>query len=163
MHQDAKDQIPPASLELERQGIPHRVFRHAGVVTSLVQAADERGQRPEQVVRSILFRLRQGHFVMVLARGGSQISWRKLRQHLSQSRLTLATEDEVLRITGYAIGSVSPFGLRQRVRILVDRQVLEEEQISIGAGWANTGLILGSQDLMNALTGAEILDLVEGA
>lgn len=161
MHQNINEAAPPASLELKRLGIPHRIFRHAGVVTSLEQAAVERGQRPAQVVRSILFRIEQDHFVMVLAAGGEQISWRKLRKHLSQNRLTLATDDEVLRITGYAIGSVSPLGLRQHVRILVDRKVLDEEQISIGSGVANTGLIMRSQDLMSALGDAEVLNLVE--
>jgi prolyl-tRNA editing enzyme YbaK/EbsC (Cys-tRNA(Pro) deacylase) len=160
MDQKAMDQLPPASRELQRLGIAHRVFRHAGVLTSLEQAAQERGQRPEQVVRSILFRLGQDQFIMVLARGGAQIPWKKLRQHLAQNRLTLATEDEVLRITGYAIGTVSPFGLRQHVRIFIDRQVLVEDQISLGSGVANTGIIMRSRDLLGALAGAETLDLV---
>ena len=160
MDQKAADQLPPASLELERLGIPHRVFRHAGVTTSLEQAARERGQRPEQVVRSILFRLGQDDFVMVLASGGAQIPWKKLRQQVSQNRLTLATAEEVVQITGYAIGTVSPFGMRQHVRILIDRRVLTKQQISIGSGLANTGIVMSSQDLLRALPEGEILDLI---
>jgi prolyl-tRNA editing enzyme YbaK/EbsC (Cys-tRNA(Pro) deacylase) len=162
MDQKAMDQVPPASLELESLGIPHRVFRHAGVITSLEQAAEERGQHPEQVVRSILFRLGHDRFIMVLARGAAQIPWKKLRQQLSQNRLTLATEEEVLRITGYAIGTVSPFGVHQPVPIYVDHQILAEDQISIGSGLANTGIVMRSQDLLRALRSPEFLDLVRG-
>ncbi len=100
---------PPASLALEKLGIPHKVFSHSGQVNSLEQAARERDQRPEQVVRSILFRLSEGEFIMALAAGPAQISWKRLRQHLGQSRLTMASEDEVLAVTGYRIGTVSPF------------------------------------------------------
>ena len=60
---------PPASLALDQLGIEHRIFLHEGSVTSFEQAARERGQRPEQVVRSILFQVRPEEFVMVLMAG----------------------------------------------------------------------------------------------
>jgi len=100
---------------------------------------------------------------MVLAGGGAQIPWQKLRKHLAQNRLTLASEDGVLRITGYTIGSVSPFGLRQHVRILIDRRVLAQEQISGGSGRVNTGIVMRRRDLLRALRGAEIVDLAQAA
>src|SRR5689334_17436404 len=46
---------PPASIALEKLNIPHQVFRHQTPVTSFEQAAADRNQRPEQIVRSILF------------------------------------------------------------------------------------------------------------
>src|SRR5574337_790017 len=130
---------PPVSLALEQLGIPHRVFRHPGQVASLEQAARERGQRPEQVVRSILFRLGEGEYLMALVAGPAQISWKRLRQHLGQSRLTMASEDEVLAVTGYRVGTVSPFGLPRPLKVLIDPGVLMEEEVSIGSGLPNTG------------------------
>ena len=151
---------PPVSLALEKLGISHRVFRHARQVTSLEQAASERGQRPEQVVRSIVFRIGEGEFIMALVAGPSQISWKKLRQHLGQSRLTMASEDEVLEVTGYRIGTVSPFGLARPLKVLIDPSVLNEEDISIGSGIRNTGIILKSADLQRGLGNYEIVQLV---
>jgi Cys-tRNA(Pro)/Cys-tRNA(Cys) deacylase len=101
---------PPVSLALELLNIPHRVFVHPGPVDSLEQAARERGQRPEQVVRSILFRTAEDEYLMALVAGPAQISWKALRAFLGQSRLTMANEQEVLAVTGYPIGAVSPFG-----------------------------------------------------
>ena len=152
---------PPASLALEKLGIPHRVFQHTDHVTSLEQAAQERGQRPEQVVRSILFRLAEGEFVMALVGGPAQISWKRLRQHFGQSRLTMATEEQVLAVTGYRIGTVSPFGLPQPLKILIDPNVINEEEVSIGSGVRNTVLIIRSSDLIRALKCAEIIQLIE--
>ena len=112
--------VPPVSLALEQLGIPQRVFRHAGPVHSLEQAARERGQRPEQVVRTILFRLGRGEYVLALIAGSGQISWKALRRHVGQPRLSLAAEAEVLQVTGYPIGAVGPFGLATRLRVLID-------------------------------------------
>ncbi len=149
----------PATLYLDARGIPYRMFQHAGVVESLEQAAAERGQRPGQVVRSILFRLPEGPYVMVLAAGPQQISWPALRRHLSQHRLSLATPEEVLAVTGYQIGAVSPFGVRQApLPVLMDRRVLEEEEISLGSGERGLAIIMRSQDLLKALPHVDIGD-----
>jgi Cys-tRNA(Pro) deacylase len=146
----------PASLALAALDIPHRVFQHPGAVNSLEQAAQERGQRPEQVVRSILFRLGQDEYALVLMAGPAQVSWRALRRHLGQSRLTLAREEEVLAVTGYPIGAVSPFGLPRPLRVLVDERVLAQEEVSIGSGVRGTAVILQVEDLMCALPQAEL-------
>ena len=114
----------PVTRVLDALDTPYRYFRHPGKVKSLEQAARERGQAPQQVIRSIVFRLSGSEFVMVLVAGPSQISWPALRSYLGHSRLTMASEEEVLRVTGYPLGAVSPFGLPEPLRILVDRSVL---------------------------------------
>jgi Cys-tRNA(Pro)/Cys-tRNA(Cys) deacylase len=150
------DVAPPASIFLTQHGIAHRIFRHQGSIHSLEQAAKERGQAPDQVVRSILFRLGKGEFVMVLAPGPQQISWPELRTYLGQSRLTMATDDEVVQVTGYRPGSVSPFGLPAPLRILADEEVFAHEEISLGSGERGVAIIMRASDLKAVLTGLEI-------
>ena len=141
----------PVTRALDAKGIPYRLFIHPGQLQSLEQAAQERGQRPEQVVRSILFRLASDTFVMVLAPGPQQISWPALRQHLGVTRMSMAWPEEVLERTGYLHGAVSPFGLPSPIRILVDQGVLAEDEISIGSGVRNTTVIMLTVDLRRAL------------
>ena len=152
---------PPASIALDRLGIPHRIFRHETPVDSFEQAASDRNQRPEQVVRSILFQVRPDEFVMVLMAGREQVDWRSLRKLVGRSRMRMATEDEVLEVTGYRVGTVSPFGMKRQVRVLIDSSVLKEEEISIGSGIRNTAIILKSADLRRALGEAEVISLGE--
>ena len=152
---------PPASIALDQLGIPHRIFRHETPVDSFEQAASDRNQRPEQVVRSILFQVRPDEFVMVLMAGREQVDWRSLRKLVGRSRMRMATEDEVLEVTGYRVGTVSPFGVKRQVRVLIDSGVLKEEEISIGSGIRNTAIILKSADLRRALEEAEVISLVE--
>jgi Cys-tRNA(Pro)/Cys-tRNA(Cys) deacylase len=147
----------PATQALDALNIPYRFFRHAGKVNSVAQAAEERGLDIDQVVRSIVFRLRPGQYVMVLVSGEHQISWPLLRKYFNQSRLTLATEDEVLEVTGYQLGAVSPFGLPMLMQILVDQSVMQFDEVSIGAGERSTAIILKTFDLLNALGQVEIV------
>jgi Cys-tRNA(Pro)/Cys-tRNA(Cys) deacylase len=142
---------PPVSIALTGLDIPHRVFRHPGLVHSLEQAAEERGQRTEQVVRSILFRLAKGEYAMVLMAGPDQISWRALRAHFGQSRLTMASREEVLQVTGYELGAVAPFGLPVPVPIVIDESVLAQDEISIGSGVRGTTIFLKPDDLLQGL------------
>ena len=146
----------PVSLALEEMGIPHSVFVHESPQKTLVQAAYERDQQPEQIVRSILFRISEGDYVMVLMAGPRQIDWKKLRKAVGKSRVTMASPDEVLRITGYRLGAVAPFGLTKELRILVDKSVTNEKIVSMGSGEVGTAVIVTSDDLMRALGEVEI-------
>jgi Cys-tRNA(Pro)/Cys-tRNA(Cys) deacylase len=162
---------PPASIALDSLGIPHRLFIHGTPVSSFEEAASARGQRPEQIVRSILFQIRDGEFLMVLMAGPGQIDWKKLRQLVKRSRIRMATEEEVLEVTGYRIGTVSPFGLRtqarpefdRRVKVKIDASVLREDEISIGSGIRNVAIIMKSSDVQKALGDIEIVELGESS
>jgi len=145
----------PVTRALKQMQIPHRLFRHPGPVQSLEQAARERGQRPEQIVRSILFRLAKDEYVMVLIAGGRQVNWQTLRRYLGRSRLTMARPEEVLAVTGYPRGAVSPFGLPRPLRILADESIFAEEEISIGSGERGVTVIMRTADLKRALGNVE--------
>lgn len=154
------DRLTPVGAELHARGIPFREFRHPGPVFSLEQAAEERGQRPEQVVRSILFRLARDEYLMVLVAGPSQVDWKALRRLVGQSRLTMASADEVREITGYEIGAVSPFALPRPLRVLLDESVTREAEVSIGSGERGTTVILSAADLLRALGDVERVSVI---
>jgi Cys-tRNA(Pro)/Cys-tRNA(Cys) deacylase len=153
----------PVTQDLDRLNIPYRIFTHPGPVKSLEQAAEERGQEPQQVIRSLLFRLSADDFVLALMAGSGQVDWKTLRRYLGEKRLTTAGEEEMLRVTGYPRGAVSPLGLPQPLRTLADPAVFAPQEISIGSGVRGTTVILRAHDLHRALPGVEITPLGKGA
>lgn len=142
---------------LEERSIPFRLFQHNGPIHSLEQAADERGQQPEQVVRSIVFRVAEGEFLMVLMPGPGQIPWKALRRYLGQSRISMATEAELLDATGYQPGTVNPFGLPRPMRLLIDQGVLDQAEISLGSGKRGLAILMAPGDLLKAVDQPEIV------
>ena len=151
----------PAVAALKQAGASFSIFQHTRKIHSLEEAAEERGQRPDQIVRSILFRLNPGTFVLVLASGVQQISWKALRAYLGERRLTTATPEEVLQITGYEIGAVTPFGLRTTVRVLADQAVFDRPVISLGSGKKGVALILESNLIKALIPDLEIVPLTD--
>ena len=154
-------ETPPVSIALEEISVPHKIFRHENPVNSFEQAASDRGQRASHIVRSILFRISEDEFIIVLVAGSAQISWKVLRKHLGRSRISMATENEVFTVTGYRVGTVGPFGLPNQLKVLIDASVMREEEISIGSGMRNTAIILKSADLRHALKNADVVSLTE--
>lgn len=148
----------PALRALEKLGIRYHLHRHGHRPRSLEQAARERGLEPQQIVRSLVFRLEGGKYVMVLMPGPQQVDWPKLRAHLGVSRVTMATAEEVQQMTGYEPGTVSPFGLPDDLRLLADASLLKLEKLSVGVGLRGAGIILKRRDLMDRLN-PEIVDL----
>lgn len=149
----------PVTRALDALNTPYRVFQHTGPVESLEQAALERGQVPEQVIRSLVFRVSQDNYVMVLMAGAQLVSWGALRKYLGVSRVTMAHAEEMRAVTGYEIGAVSPFGLPRPMRILADESVFVPKEISIGSGVRGLAVILASNDLKRALDTVEIVAL----
>lgn len=136
---------------LSELGIPHSLHIHDKPLRSLEQAAAERGLENDQIVRSLLFRLEDQQYVLVLVAGPGKVSWAKLRKTLGVRRLTTARDTEVKDVTGFEPGAVSPIGLQSTIRILVDRSLLKQATLSIGAGIRNAGVILQRDDLLRIL------------
>lgn len=141
----------PVTKALDELGIPYQLHIHESHVHSLEQAARERNLKPEQIVRSLLFRCEGNQYVIVLMPGPMKVNWPKLRQHLEVSRITTATAEQVLEITGYVSGAVSPFGLPTPMRILADQSILDLDIISLGAGIRNAGVILKREDMLRVV------------
>jgi Cys-tRNA(Pro) deacylase len=146
----------PATQALDLLSVPYRVFEHLHPPESIEEAARERGQTPDQIIRSILFRYEKVNYFLVLMAGPGQISWRKLRLHLGISRISMATEGEVLAVTGYTVGTVSPFGLPYSIRILADISIFRSQEVSLGSGVRGVAIILKSADLRRALGEIEV-------
>ncbi len=147
---------PPATKALENRNLFYRVIQHDHHPKNATEAAALRQQKPEQVVRSLLFRLEDGSFVMVLIPGGYRAHWPTLRRYLGQRRITMASPAEVQKITGYPIGTVSPLGLPTPIRILADERIFQQPEISMGAGVFKAAIILTPETLRQALPQMEI-------
>ena len=68
----------------------------------------------------------------------------------------MADPAEVQQATGYRIGTVAPVGLPSPLPILIDESVLQFEEISMGSGEPNTGILLKRDDLVKILPEAQV-------
>lgn len=98
-------------------------------------AAEVMGVRPEQIIKTVLF-LADGQPVLVIASGLARIAWKRLADYLGVSRRRLKTGNagQVQAVTGYVVGSVPPFGHKEKLRTIVEQAVYEQAVVYGGGG-----------------------------
>ena len=124
-------------------------------VKTVEQAVEASGFPKERIVKSIVLMSREGP-ILVVARGESRVSFKKLREIVGKVRM--AKPEEVLKITGYEVGSVPPVGVD--IRTIVDRRVLENDYV-LGGGGSHNRLLKIDPGKIVEYQKAEVLDVTE--
>jgi Cys-tRNA(Pro) deacylase len=140
------------------RGIRGELIRPGGPTPTVETAAAALGVRPEQVIKSLLF-LVDGSPYLVIVRGTARVSTPKLLQALGAREARLGKKAEVEAITGFPVGGTPPFGHRQSIPVLIDRGVLDLEEIYAGGGADDVMLRLRVDDLVQA-TGGRLTDMI---
>lgn len=139
-------------------GIEFVVTEH-GPVRSLAAAADARGLTPDRVLKSIVVRRGEGDHLFVLVPGGRTISWPKLRGLLGVNRLSMPSAEDALEVTGYARGTITPFGSSAHLPVIADTSI-PTGPVSIGGGAHGVAFTVDSAALVAALK-AQVADVTE--
>lgn len=135
---------------LDEQGVAYRVLPHLEAVFTVEAAAQQRGVRQEEMVKSILLRDRKRRYVMACVTGDAQLDPKAVRDVLPEDwkRLSFASRDEILAVTGYVQGAVSPLCLLEDVPVVFDEAIGRLERVNISSGDPMAGLELWPQDLI---------------
>ena len=132
-----------------------------GIPTATVdRAAAAVGTTPDNIVKSLMF-LVDGEPVVVIACGRGRVDSRAIASHfgMARKRIKLADSQTVVETTGFAVGSLPPFGHKRALRTLIDRQVLTRKDVFAGGG-AVSALLRLSPDEIVRVTGGVVLPLV---
>lgn len=129
--------VTPATEAADDLGITYRMVHH-GPVSSAEEAAERRGISIGQLAKTLVVRVEEGRYVMVLVPGDRGMDYRKLRSHLGVRRLSMPDPEEALSATGYPRGTITPLGAGGWP-VVIDRSLMEHDEVSLGAGvpgWA---------------------------
>jgi Cys-tRNA(Pro) deacylase len=121
-------------------------------------AARAVGSRLEQIVKTLVF-VCDGEYVLVLVPGDRRADERKIATEMRARDVHVATAKEVVEATGFEPGAVAPFPRRDAVAVLIERTLLQHQQVWIGAGSPRHMAVLAPSDLQS-LAGARGADLV---
>ena len=148
----------PALSDPRLTEVDHHVIRH-GKVDSLEEAAELRGVDPSAVIKTMVVRKAENDYVFVLVPGDRVIDWPKLRDVLSERRLSMPDADEALAVTGYVRGTITPFGAERPWPVIAD-ELLADTVVSIGGGAHGVSITIDGSDLISVL-GATVTDVTK--
>jgi len=144
---------------LQARDIPHEIFLLNSPTRTAERAAALLGLNLCEIIKTVIFFI-DGEPVAVVTCGDKKVSYKKLKKVLGTSRVRLATPEEVVELTGYVVGATPPFCFENKIRILIDKSVLDVEVVYTGGGEINAMLKMKSQDLQGVTQG-EIVDVTD--
>ncbi len=156
---------PLTSIDLQnfinRHQIEATILRMAEHTPTVPDAARALAVEPEQIIKSLVFVINDKP-LLVINNGLARVDSRKLANHfqVGKKRVKFAGAGQALEITGYVVGSMPPFGHRQKLPALVDPAIMQLNVIFGGGGDINAMMRLTPAELMR-VTQAELLSVSE--
>jgi Cys-tRNA(Pro) deacylase len=120
-------------------------------------AADAIGVTVGQIVKSLVFGV-DDEIVMALVSGSNQLDEKKLAAAAGGAKCKRVDADAVRAATGYAIGGVPPFGHSTQLRVFVDPDLLQYDEVWAAAGTWNDNFGAEPADIVR-VAGGEVTDL----
>lgn len=147
---------------LEESGVPYRALPQSRKQYTAEGVAQDLGVPVAQVVKAMLVAHSEGHrgvggsaFALVVIPGDRRLSLRKVGPVLGDKNVSLASERDVERVTGFQVGAVSALGLRrEEVPTYLDQRIFDLDQVIISSGRADVGLALSPEGLLQAVKNA---------
>jgi Cys-tRNA(Pro) deacylase len=103
-----------------------------GTKTAL-DAANAIGVEVGQIVKSLIFAV-DGEVVLAYVSGANQLDEAKLAAAAGGSKCSRVDADTVRATTGFPIGGVPPFGHTTHLRVFVDPDLLQYDEVWAAAG-----------------------------
>ena len=111
-------------LEMEKIETPH--------VKTIEELMDFMKASPKAFAKTILYNI-DGKIVAVMVRGDREINETKLGNLFDATEMNLASFEEVERVTGAAVGFAGPVGLKEKVEVIADYEIMAMENFIVGA------------------------------
>ena len=134
-----------AGLEISTRRFPE------GTKTA-ADAAAAIGVTVGQIVKSLVFGV-DNEIVMALVSGSNQLDEKKLAAAAGGSKCSRVDADAVRAATGYPIGGVPPFGHTTQLRVFVDPDLLQYDEVWAAAGTWNDNFGANPNDIVRVARG----------
>ena len=124
-----------------------------------VEAASSLGCEVGAIVKSLLFKT-ENSFTLYLIAGDKKASLNKIKKDLRIKDVSMASAEDVKRITGFTIGGVSPIGHLSKISIFIDKSLERFKDIFAAAGHPNCVFKTNFIDLQK-ITNGFVKDITE--
>ena len=101
-----------------------------------LEAASSLGCEVGAIVKSLLFKTENSYTLCLIA-GDKRASLNRIKKALKIKDASMASAEDVKKITGHTIGGVSPIGHFKKIEILIDKSLSRFNLLFAAAGHPN--------------------------
>ena len=152
------DEVERVAAFLLETGAEARIEEFEVETATAADAARAVGCDVAEIVKSLIV-LCDERPVLALVPGDRRGDLGKIAAAVGASKARVAHAREVPSITGFAPGAVAPFPLRKIERAVIERVLLAEDQLWVGAGSTRHMAVLPTRELVR-LTKASPADVI---
>ncbi len=131
---------------LENKGIIFEIIQH-GSSYRADEASRELNIDIKNIVKTILFIADNKDPVIIIVRGDKRVDQTKMAKVLGYKKLRLATADELRNITGYEPGTLPPVAHKQKIKTIIDDDIMDSDYIYAGGGSLGSSLKISPKDI----------------
>lgn len=142
-------------------GHPVEVRRFPEGTKTAEDAARAIGCEVGQIVKSLVFTA-DGRPVLALTGGANRVDVARLAGLVGATDVRRASPEQARTATGFAVGGTPPFGHPERIRTLLDRDLLAYEEVWAACGTPDSVFRTTPAELQRTAL-AEVVDLKETA
>jgi len=146
--------MPPidrVTQHLDAEGIAYEVVEHERALSAASEAVAS-GVRPDNAAKSVLLRGEEG-YRLVVTQASDRLDLGKVADLLDASRSTLrlASEEEMAAdFPDFELGAIPPMGEMLPAPEIVDRRVLDHEQVLCNGGDHTHSVLLDPREVVRA-------------
>ncbi len=127
--------VTPAIRSLRKAKIPFTVHLYKYEDKGGARhAAESLSLEARMVIKTLVFQDENRHGFQVLMHGDQQVSGKQLARQLGCKKAAPCDPDKAMKLTGYRVGGISPFGTQTALPVYVESSIFDLEVIYINGG-----------------------------
>ena len=119
----------------------------------VIEISQKLGVKAKQVVKTLVLKGKSEKFYMCIVGGDSKLNYKALKKLLSEKDVVMAKPDEIKVQTGYDLGAIPAFGLKNDLKTIIASNLKELDKLYVGTGVYGYDFVMSPNDLVNATNG----------
>lgn len=143
---------------LKELGISFVVAEYEHVEKGALFASEAIEMPGEQTIKTLVVEFGTNEYFVVLMPGSKIVPFKKLAKTRGVKKAGMVDPATAERLTGYQVGGISPFGMKQHLRVIIDAGLLAFDKVAINGGRRGLMLVMSPADIQK-VTEAEPIEL----
>ena len=108
----------------------YKYVEHGGTKVS----SKELGVDEHKVIKTLIMENDKKEYFIVLMHGDMEVSVKNLARYMNTKTVHPCTPEVANRQSGYLVGGTSPFGTRMKMKVYIEKTILDLDKIYINGG-----------------------------
>ena len=123
-----------------------------------IKIAELTGMKPEKCFKTLVVRGKE--IIVVCIPVNREADLKKIAVTSGDKKVEMLPTKELLEVTGYIRGGVSPIGMKKHYKTYIDKSCLDFDEITVSGGVCGLSVLISPQNLIKII-GAKVEDIVK--